>query len=729
MVGAQHSDVLRSLGLVSRASRRHVALPLSWNTLLKHGKGKDLAMMLTLLGAGSMGAFIAMRYAFKTPVALTFSWTDNKKASADVKNKADPELTIAGLQNMGNNCFLNVVLQALASSDVLVSFMEECAGVIDTQGVQAERTTMPLAAAVADLLRELAQGQIARRILSPRKVMLALNLYSRQFDLSMQQDAAEALAYLAAGLQEERDKYLNLHRPVSQSFGSVLDMNLATPQLDQSLLHWPLEGTLGSLMTCQRCDFQFSTVFQYFNDISLPLSRRTDGSIIDNCTLEDCLDRFTAPEWVASVKCSHCAHMEASKVLRSQMDNTDLTTDQEQLDVHIIQEKIKIIEDCSCDDDCSCEALVLKQGGVWNSVRTNASKRLRIGRSPEVLCLQVQRAVVNEVGELRKLSGHVRFPMILDLFPYTVASQENKVRMIDTRTEDHGKSSIRMLGQRGVVFSHIRKLQGPGYSSLLFPLERGIKGGSKSSTQTDDVLSTTESADARVTTEDVVTDTVSDESLVLEDSLADLAAMNNQAITKNKEARDLTHQETPNSDGTSMVDISDASSSETITSSTPGCSGLDRHSIQVSGSIRPQNAQAERTLTSRKLLYELLSIVVHHGGPHSGHYTVYRKVRLPKSRDSKVKSAEEDCAGLLCHTEVREHSEKVEIDATVTSRVLEQLQDGRERLREATEEGNARDEEIVLWFKVSDSNVRRVEELEVLLANASLLFYERLTNS
>lgn len=43
--------------------------------------------------------------------------------------------------------------QALASSDVLVSFMEECAGVIDTQGVQAERTTMPLAAAVADLLR------------------------------------------------------------------------------------------------------------------------------------------------------------------------------------------------------------------------------------------------------------------------------------------------------------------------------------------------------------------------------------------------------------------------------------------------------------------------------------------------------------------------------------------------------------------------------------------------
>lgn len=44
-------------------------------------------------------------------------------------------------------------LQALASSEVLVSFMEECAKVTDTQEVQAERAMMPLALAVADLLK------------------------------------------------------------------------------------------------------------------------------------------------------------------------------------------------------------------------------------------------------------------------------------------------------------------------------------------------------------------------------------------------------------------------------------------------------------------------------------------------------------------------------------------------------------------------------------------------
>jgi hypothetical protein len=45
------------------------------------------------------------------------------------------------------------------------------------------------------------------------------------------------------------------------------------------------------------------------------------------------------------------------------------------------------IDKCSCDDDCACEALTLKQGGIWNPVHTNASKCLQIGRSPEVMLL------------------------------------------------------------------------------------------------------------------------------------------------------------------------------------------------------------------------------------------------------------------------------------------------------------------------------------------------------
>lgn len=126
----------------------------------------------------------------------------------------------------------------------------------------------------------------------------------------------------------------------------------------------------------------------------------------------------------------------------------------------------------------------------------------------------------------------------------------------------------------------------------------------------------------------------------------------------------------------------------------------DPHGVQ---NIQPT---AERTLTSRKSLYELFSVVVHHGGPQSGHYTVYRKVRFQEDMDPAVHTEDEDGAGLLHNPEVPE--------------------DCRGKLEQPMESDNARGRGSTVWFKVSDTNVRRVDESEVQLAKASLLFYERL---
>lgn len=147
----------------------------------------------------------------------------------------------------------------------------------------------------------------------------------------------------------------------------------------------------------------------------------------------------------------------------------------------------------------------------------------------------------------------MKFPTILDLFPYTVTGQENKVRSPDTRTQDQGNSLIQMLGQRGVLLSHIRKLQGSGYPSSLFSLEPGIKGGSELSKQTDDV----ESAHEIVAAEDALTGIASEEGLIYEDSLADPQAPNNVNPIEIREAGGLTDVETSNSDETLKVrDIS-----------------------------------------------------------------------------------------------------------------------------------------------------------------------------
>lgn len=78
---------------------------------------------------------------------------------------------------------------------------------------------------------------------------------------------------------------------------------------------------------------------------------------------------------------------------------------------------------------------------------------------------------------------------------------------------------------------------------------------------------------------------------------------------------------------------------------------------------------------SRSHWYHLVSVVEHFGRTGSGHYTVYRRVR--------TKAPEEE---------------------------------NQPRLDIASEQ----------WFYISDSEVYNVSESDVLAAEASLLFYERL---
>ncbi|KAL6518506.1 hypothetical protein OROGR_019008 [Orobanche gracilis] len=80
----------------------------------------------------------------------------------------------------------------------------------------------------------------------------------------------------------------------------------------------------------------------------------------------------------------------------------------------------------------------------------------------------------------------------------------------------------------------------------------------------------------------------------------------------------------------------------------------------------------------RRQMYRLVSVVVHFGTSGGGHYTVYRKVTARLGNDDPVALLESS---------------------------------------------------IEQWFCISDSEVYSVSEKEVLDANASMLFYEKIDNS
>lgn len=91
--------------------------------------------------------------------------------------------------------------------------------------------------------------------------------------------------------------------------------------------------------------------------------------------------------------------------------------------------------------------------------------------------VQVKGILTGHFNLVRK-QGHVMFPMVLDLYPYTVAAQEGKVGTADTRSEVQRDPLTQMLRQRGALLSNIRKFQGSGYPASLFSPDLGMKGGS-----------------------------------------------------------------------------------------------------------------------------------------------------------------------------------------------------------------------------------------------------------
>ncbi|CAN0878633.1 Ubiquitin carboxyl-terminal hydrolase 27 [Linum grandiflorum] len=131
------------------------------------------------------------------------------------------------------------------------------------------------------------------------------------------------------------------------------------------------------------------------------------------CTLEDCLKRFIAAEQLENYHCSHCWHLVAIKYLRlrgaSESDVGQITR-------------------CNERDSCTCRSLFHLDNLPWSNNYSRTFKRLSIARCPKILCIHLQRASINHFGEPIKLQGHIRFPLVLDLLPFTLKELQSEKR-------------------------------------------------------------------------------------------------------------------------------------------------------------------------------------------------------------------------------------------------------------------------------------------------------------
>ncbi|KAK9272063.1 hypothetical protein L1049_002432 [Liquidambar formosana] len=525
--------------------------------------------------------------------------------SSERENRSEKLCLVPGLRNLGNNCFLNVILQALASCLCFQRYLQKIIEECDSLAIEVTVESLPLTVALAALLEELSLVRDGRTVLSPQKVMLAMDFYIPNFNLTSQQDAAEAFLHLLSSLREEfSESYIPNHNSLA-NVSAFSNCRILTPleREDQSeQKRWqqhylgPFDGILGSILTCQSCSFQIMMDFEFFHSLPLSPVLSSGGTIMAGCTMEDCLKQFIVAEEVENYRCNQCWHIAAMKYLSS--------VDGSETDI----EKLK---SCGEQDSCDCRNLFCLEALPWSNSFSHTFKQLSIARCPKILCIHLQRASMNEFGELVKLQGYISFPLILKLFPFMKTGVE--IKNWETNLQrGQGKHQYQCHSAR------------PNHSNMQFNARmlNHIYG------------------------------------LVGENIYSEALTTQEFECTASEPLDDAYVQ---------------ACQGETSLPQTVGCSDTSPELVQMQSNDK--GGVTCQMVPSDIRMYHLVSVVEHFGRAGSGHYTVYRRMR--------AESENEDLEG-------------------ASKPILEQ------------------------WFCISDSDVCTVSEEDVLAAEASLLFYERI---
>ncbi|KAM8893694.1 uncharacterized protein AB9W97_010704 isoform 1-T2 [Spinachia spinachia] len=204
---------------------------------------------------------------------------------------------VCGLDNSGNSCYLNAVIQCLCSTVPLVEHLLNR----DTRKELGSRSGCPVAQMFVRLLEEMWLGSSSSCApVEARSVMCSV---LPQFDNYSQQDAQELMLFLLNALNDELKKVAR-----RQMLSSVRrtrrggDRNCAAME-STTIVSRLFEGQLGYTTLCTHCDHQTHST-QTFTVLSLPIPKDTI-----KCSIQDCLSLFfgqTVLTAAEQVLCSVC---------------------------------------------------------------------------------------------------------------------------------------------------------------------------------------------------------------------------------------------------------------------------------------------------------------------------------------------------------------------------------------------------------------------------------------
>ncbi|KAL8200955.1 hypothetical protein R6Q57_012294 [Mikania cordata] len=237
----------------------------------------------TIAGGPSLSNGYEPDYGSSLYQGSTFSSVsaDMEDAREYVKTAPQRERGLAGLQNLGNTCFMNSALQCLVHTPPLVDyFLQDYTDEINKQnplGMHGE-----LAVAFGELLRKLWSS--GRTAVAPRAFKGKLARFAPQFSGYNQHDSQELLAFLLDGLHEDLNRvkqkpYIETKdsdgRPDEEVANEFWSYHKAR---NDSIVVDVCQGQYKSTLVCPVCN-KISITFDPFMYLSLPLPSITTRSM------------------------------------------------------------------------------------------------------------------------------------------------------------------------------------------------------------------------------------------------------------------------------------------------------------------------------------------------------------------------------------------------------------------------------------------------------------------
>ncbi|XP_025977877.1 ubiquitin carboxyl-terminal hydrolase 45 [Dromaius novaehollandiae] len=647
---------------------------------------------------------------------------ENTETSEILKGKGSgngASVPVKGINNLGNTCFFNAVMQNLAQTHLLNELMYEMKEkgtklkICHTSDSQLDPLMVnlsspgPLTSAMFLFLHSMKEA--GKGPLSPKVLFSQLCQKAPRFKGFQQQDSQELLHYLLDAMRIEETKRIQtgilkaFNNPTTKTADEETRRKVKAygrEGVKMNFIDRIFVGELTSTVMCEECE-NISTVKEPFIDLSLPiieervakpvpLGRTSKGKSVQEADLGqyNCSSITTLNNQPKIVK-KHPLTKDKNQLNQERRLSRKTSSNEEERSPVIMQEKTRKLE-----SEGSSGILYSKDTVAESAVNGSQTD----GSEKEASRSESSFDADSEASESESASKQTVFSSSSNVSGLHV--NHRNVKMPHNKQSDSNDEMISCAISKLSFCSTINEDEKPSHgdpalslsNNSVFSVEKSaLSPNPQNAFQTLSQSYITSSKECSV------------QSCLYQFTSVELLMGNNKLLCESCTERKQKYQKKANSTEKKMEGVYTNARKQLLISSVPAILILHLKRFHQAGlSLRKVNrhvdfplvldlapfcsASCKNVADGARVLYSLYGIVEHSGSMRGGHYAAYVKVRVPSKK-------------LLEHI-------------STTKNVL--------GLKEAVGASAGQ------WVYVSDAHVQVVPESRVLNAQAYLLFYERI---